>query len=305
MKIVIAGGTGFVGSALVSELLSHGHQVIILTRKAPALMESNPRFVEWDNLDNLALIEKELDGTDFIINLAGESINSGRWTAQRKTRILQSRLNATNAIIKLITHLKNKPKALINASAIGFYGTSEQAIFTENHTLAGSDFLASTVVGWEEAAKGAELLGVRTALCRFGVILAKDEGALPRMALPYKLFVGGTVASGKQWVSWIHIADVVKGILFVMNNEGLRGPINFTSPNPVKMGEFGKTLGKALRRPHWFGVPAIGLRILLGEMSSLVVQGQQVKPEKLLEHHYPFIYSDLAEALKNIYNNKY
>lgn len=305
MKVVIAGGTGFVGKALVNALLSEGHSVIILTRKAPASVHNNLRFVEWLNENDLSLVETELDGTNVFINLSGESINSGRWTNKRKARILKSRVNSTNEIIRIISKLKDKPKTLINASAIGFYGTSETDNFTEEHCKAGNDFLASTVLQWEEAARKAEKFGVRTVLCRFGVILAKDGGAFSKMALPYKMFVGGKIASGKQWISWIHIDDVVRALLFVIKNEHIQGPINFTSPNPVTMNEMGQRIGKVMRRPHWLPVPKFVLQILLGEMSSLVVQGQRVVPEKLDRLHYQFVYPGLEDALKNIYEKKY
>ena len=257
MKVVIAGGTGFVGKALVNALLSEGHSVIILTRKAPASVYNNLRFVEWLNEKNLSLVETELDGTDVFINLAGESINSGRWTKKRKAQIVKSRIHSTNELIRIISKLKDKPKTLINASAIGFYGTSETDIYTEQHTKAGDDFLASTVLQWEEVASKAENFGVRTVLCRFGVILAKDEGAFPKISLPYKMFVGGKVASGKQWVSWIHLDDVVNALLFAIKNKHIQGPINITSPNAVTMNELGKKIGKVMRRPHWLPVPAI------------------------------------------------
>jgi uncharacterized protein len=255
MKITITGGTGLVGKALAVELAKEGHEILILTRNANRKNNlENCRFIQWLNKgDNPS---QDVEGTDIIINLAGESINSGRWTAEQKKKIKNSRLHVTENILKIIRQLNKKPAALINASAVGIYGTSNSKIFTENSIETGHDFLAETVYAWEHTAMKADSdFGIRTVLCRFGIILDKYDGALPRMALPYQLFAGGTVGSGDQWVSWIHLKDVVRGIIFCMKNERLRGPVNFTAPHPVTMKEFGKTLGTVLNRPHWLAVP--------------------------------------------------
>lgn len=302
MKVVIAGGTGFVGKALIKELVIQGHTAIVLSRK-PRTSSDHPliQYGEWLN----GKIDQNIEGAEVFINLAGEPINNGRWTEQRKFHILSSRIEATNETNTIIKKMKVKPKTLINASAIGFYGTSELDEFTEESLQAGTDFLATTVAKWEESALEAEKLGVRTVLTRFGIILSKDGGALPRMALPYRLFGGGTVGSGNQWTSWIHLEDVVKGILFIMEQKQLKGPINFTAPHPVTMKKFGQTLGKQLHRPHWLPVPSFALKILLGEMSSLVLEGQKVLPKALVDCNFPFSYPTLEKALKNIYPTKY
>ncbi|MEH7083898.1 TIGR01777 family oxidoreductase [Neobacillus drentensis] len=302
MKVTIAGGTGFVGKALMDELLKNNHEVIILTRSGKNANGINRiRYVQWLS-ENSSPIQ-ELEGTDIFINLAGESINGGRWTQQRKERILTSRLKAVNALLDIISKLSTKPRALINASAIGIYGTSFQKIFTEkeNHGF-GNDFLSKTVQQWENEVSKSSQLELRTVLCRFGIILDKQEGALPKIAFPYKSFIGGPIGNGRQWMSWIHIDDVVKGISFIINNEQINGPVNFTAPNPVTMNEFGKTLASVLHRPHWLPVPSFALQLLLGEMSTLVVDGQKVLPEKLLENGYQFKYSNLKLALKNIFS---
>lgn len=303
MKVVIAGGTGFVGKALVNELVNKGHKVIILTRMTQKHVQSSQiQYIEWLNgrLDST-----ELEGAEVIINLAGESINNGRWTEKRKAQILSSRIETTTEIIKLITQMKKRPKTLINASAIGYYGTSETKEFSEDTCEVGNDFLASTVSQWEYTAQKAEVLGVRTVLCRFGIILSKHGGALPRMSLPYLFFAGGTVGSGNQWNSWIHLEDVVKAILFIINCSHIQGPVNFTAPNPVSMKEFGQAIGKALNRPHWLQVPAYTLKLLLGEMSTLILEGQKVLPTKLLKNEYPFSFPTLEKALLNIYKKEY
>ena len=301
MKIAIAGGTGFVGMALVNELSKYDHEIVILTRRTRKSSEkANVRYTQW--LTDNANPVMDLQDTDIFINLAGESINSGRWTEERKSKILYSRIEAVDAVLDIINQLDRKPQALINASAIGIYGTSETKVFTENNEKLGTDFLAETVVKWEQEASKAVSLGIRTVLCRFGIILEKDAGALPKMLMPYKWFIGGNIGSGKQWMSWIHLEDVVKGIIFAIENKQIQGPVNFTAPHPVMMSDFGKTLAQVLHRPHWLPVPSFALRLLLGEMSTLVVDGQKVLPNKLLDHGFQFQYPTLEKALKNIFS---
>jgi uncharacterized protein len=300
LKIVIAGGSGFVGKALTDFFLKNGDEVYILTRQ---LKPNQPSltYVEW--LKPGSKPASYLEGADVLVNLAGESINSGRWDIKRKQRIVQSRLNATQEILNIIENLPKKPKVLINASAIGYYGTSESLTFTEESKSVGHDFLAETVKQWEQLAINAENFGVRTIFCRFGIVLARDGGALPKMSLPYRLFVGGKLGKGDQWVSWIHIEDVVQAISFAIQEENLRGPVNFISPNPVQMDMFGKELAKVMHRPHWFPTPEIALKLILGEMSMLMLEGQKVYPDKLLKHHFTFRYPTLDLALKDIFQN--
>ncbi|MBG9587172.1 TIGR01777 family oxidoreductase [Cytobacillus firmus] len=300
MRIAIAGGTGFVGSALVKKLLDKKHELFILTRNSADKHASKSlQYVQWLNDDDSP--EDALESIDVFINLAGEPINSGRWTDERKKRILNSRITATREVLRIISRLEEKPYTLINASAVGYYGTSRNETFTEANRKSGTDFLAETVTRWEEEASKAEEFEVRTVFCRFGIILEKNDGALPRMALPYKLFAGGPVGTGDQWVSWIHLDDVVNGILYCIEHEQLQGPVNFTSPNPLTMKEFGKILGEVLNRPHWLPTPGFALKIALGEMSTLVLEGQKVLPEKLQALGYDFLYPDLRSALRNIY----
>lgn len=244
----------------------------------------------------------ELEAVDVIINLAGESINSGRWSDERKARIVNSRVRATKEVVSIIKNLKLKPKLLINASGIGFYGTSTVDTFTEATKEAGNDFLAQTVEKWETATLGAREFGVRTVFARFGVILDNKDGALPRIALPYHLFAGGTVGTGEQWLSWIHIKDVVHGLRHVIETTELTGPVNFCAPEAVTMKSFGKTLGSVLNRPHWIPAPSFALQLLLGEMSMLVLEGQKVIPEKLLKSGFSFTFPTLEKALHNIYS---
>ncbi|MDE3838013.1 TIGR01777 family protein [Bacillus methanolicus] len=301
MKITITGGTGLVGKALAAELAKEGHEILILTRNANRKnISNNCRFIQWLNEGDNP--QKDVEGTDVIINLAGESINSGRWTTEQKKKIKNSRLHVTESILNIISQLNKKPTALINASAVGIYGTSNQKTFTEKSKETGNDFLAETVHAWENTAMKAYYdFGIRTVLCRFGIILDKNDGALPRMALPYKLFAGGTVGSGDQWVSWIHLKDVIRGIQYCIENEPLIGPVNFTAPHPVTMEQFGKTLGIVLNRPHWLRVPEFAIKMILGEMSILVLEGQKVLPEKLEENGFTFLFPELKSALIDIY----
>jgi uncharacterized protein len=301
LKIAIAGGSGFVGQALSDFFIKSGNEVYILTRSPKSSSQSKLTYIEWLNEDSQPV--SLLEGIDIFINLAGESINSGRWNDKRKQRILQSRLKATNELIYIIEHLKVKPKVLINASAIGYYGTSVNITFTEESHCVGSDFLADTVKQWEGLAKKAEKFGVRTVLARFGIILAKNEGALPKMALPHRLFAGGKLGKGNQWVSWIHIEDVIQAISFIIQHDLITGPVNFISPTPVTMDELGKTLAKVLHRPHWIPTPEFALKILLGEMSMLMLEGQKVLPKKLMEHGYTFQFPTIESALNDIFQN--
>ncbi|WHX41668.1 TIGR01777 family oxidoreductase [Mesobacillus sp. AQ2] len=296
MKIAITGGTGLVGRALSSELIRNGHEVFILTRNRKDQGSHNPKFVQWLNeADNP---ENELEGINAIVNLAGATIND-RWTDEYKQKIMDSRIKATSEVNRIIESLKNKPPVLINASAVGYYGTSLTEVFNEQSDPA-NDFLADTVWRWEAAATQAKELGSRVVLCRFGVILDKNGGALPKMMLPYKFFAGGKVGSGTQWLSWIHIEDVIRGIIYAIGNDQLDGPVNFVSPSPVTMDQFGQILSKVLGRPNWLPVPSFALKIALGDMSMLLLEGQNVVPSKLLKAGFKFKYPELEKALKGI-----
>lgn len=297
MKIAIAGGTGMVGKKFSDFLLTSGHEVIVLTR-GENRFQNGIQFVHW--LTNSANPEAALEGIDAIVNLAGVSLNDGRWTEKQKEKIYQSRMESTDEVLRILNALEKKPSVYINASAVGIYPISTTTVYTENSTQKAKDFLGTVVKQWEVSALKAEALGIRTCLSRFGVILAKDEGALPLMILPYQLGVGGTVGSGKQWISWIHIDDVVKALLFVIEHETLSGPINFTSPNVKQMKHFGKSIGAALNRPHWLPVPSIALKLALGDKSVLVLEGQYVMPEKLLQANFLFKFISVEDAITDL-----
>lgn len=297
MRIVIAGGTGFIGQKLADVLIEAGHEVLILTRKekAPAGKIS---YVKW--LEESASPESQIGNADVFINLAGVSINNGRWNAAHQKQIYDSRMEATDELLRIISVLPKKPSAFINASAIGIYPSSFSAVYTETSLETAKDFLGKTVHDWEERAKQAESYSNRMAFMRFGVVLGNEGGAFPLMSLPYKFFAGGTVGSGKQWVSWVHITDVVRSILFVIEKENIHGPVNVTSPSPVRMKDFGKTIGAVLHRPHWLPVPSLMMKLALGQKSTLVLEGQHVIPEVLTEESFQFMFPSLRLALEDL-----
>jgi uncharacterized protein len=300
MRIAISGGTGFIGQALTKGFLAKGYEVFIISRAKKESAHANIHFLTWDDES----LFHTLDGLDAFINLAGESLNSGRWTKERKKRIITSRITTTNKVHTLLCKLKNKPSIFINASAIGYYGTSEKETFTETTKEYGNDFLAETVVVWEKEAKKVEELGIRTVYARFGVVLGNEGGAFPKMLLPYKFGIGGNVGSGKQWLSWIHIDDVVGLLQYAINTQEIIGPLNITAPNPVTNEEFGKTIASVANKPHWLPVPKIALKVLLGEMSDLLLKGQRVIPKKAIENGYVFKYSSITNAISNLLNEE-
>ncbi|WP_221568554.1 TIGR01777 family oxidoreductase [Alkalihalobacillus sp. TS-13] len=298
MKIAISGGSGFVGQALTDHFTEKGKDVYILTRDPDGKPEKERvTYIKWLNDDHQL---DELPELDAIVNLAGESIN-GRWTEEKKEKILSSRIDSTRAIMDLIERQGTKPEVLINASAVGYYGTSQTEKFDEWKEEAGDDFLAEVTNQWENEALKAKDYGVRVVYTRFGLILDRAEGALPRMALPYKLYGGGPIGSGDQWYSWIHIRDVAGLIDFAIQNRSIDGPLNATSPHPVQMNDFGRLLGRSLNRPHWLPLPGFVLRTALGEMSTLILDGQKVYPQKALDHNFRFTYPTLSSALTAIY----
>lgn len=298
MKIVIAGGSGLVGRKLTDILLQAGHEIIILSRNAK-VSGDHVSYVKWLRSDTFP--EHEIDQADAFVNLAGVSINDGRWTAKHRENIYESRMTATDELLRIIQALSKKPSVLINASAIGIYPASEKKIYTEQSTEVATDFLAKTVYDWEQKAISVEANGVRAVCMRFGVVLSNDGGALPLMVLPYKLFIGGTVGTGQQWLSWVHVDDVARAIAFAINNDILRGPVNVTAPFPKRMKYFGQSIGTVLRRPHWFPVPSFAMNFALGEKSTLVLKGQHVLPEVLMDNDFTFSFPSLELALEDLF----
>ena len=301
MNIVISGGTGFIGSALLEHLLEKRHSVVLLTRTPDALQHLTGDFVQVERWDGKAVgaWARCVDGADVVIHLAGEPIAAKRWTEKQKVRIIGSRIETTKVIVTAITQVEKKPSVLVNASAVGYYGNVEEGDVTESHAK-GNDFLANTCDRWEQEARAAESLGVRVVLLRTGVVLERGGGALKKMLPPFKLFVGGPLGSGRQWFPWVHRDDVIGIILFAIEHPDLSGPVNVAAPEPVTMKQFCQTLGKAVRRPSWAPVPAFVLRAALGEMSEMLLTGQRVVPQKLEESGYTFRYPRLDEALAAI-----
>lgn len=300
MKVVVAGGSGFVGSYLIPALKESGHIVVRLVRKPTK--EKDEFF--WDP-DNQILDPKVFEGVDAVINLSGENITNSRWTDAFKKKLEDSRLKSTSLIVETMRKTSKPPKSLINASAIGFYSQKVPTPADEN-TAAGKDFLARLSEKWEQAAKKAEELQVRVVLIRIGVVLGKDGGALKKMLPPFKLGLGGVVASGKQCMSWIDIDDLVGIFLFALNQPSLSGPVNAVAPNPVTNREFTKTLGKVLSRPTIFPLPAFVAKLAFGEMAEeILINGRKVIPKKLIDKGFPFRYPQLENCLKHLLKKKY
>jgi len=297
MKLVIAGSTGFIGSPLCDQLIEQGHSLILLSRSlSSGTTPPNKKWITW-NPPSGGAWEQAIEGTDGIISLAGEPIAARRWTETQKRRIRSSRIDATRALVAAIAKAKQKPRFLINGSAVGYYGPRGDETITEESSP-GTDFLSRTCVEWEEEAKKAEGYGVRVVRLRTGIVLGKNGGALAKMVPPFKFFVGGPLGSGTQWMSWIHLDDEIGLIVFLVNHPTASGPVNATAPSPVTMKEFCKTLGQVLHRPSWAPVPAFALRLLLGEMAEMLLAGQRVLPAKAQRLGYKFKYSDLRQALQ-------
>jgi hypothetical protein len=306
MKVVIAGGTGFIGSALIRHLLAAKHSLVLLTRSpAPARSiyssgNSTSLIIDQWNGTSPGAWTQHLEGADAIINLAGESLAAGRWTKARKERILSSRINATRVIVDAIHQCARKTSVLINASAVGFYGDVPSGDVTEEHP-AGKGFLAEVCSRWEDEGRKAESLGMRVVFPRTGIVLDRTGGALAKLALPIKLYVGGPLGSGKQWMPWIHLEDEIRAIVFALENQNITGPINLTAPNPVTNKELVSSIAKVLHRPAWAPAPSFALRLILGEMSEMLLRGQRAIPNKLLQAGFEFKYNQIDQALKYIF----
>jgi hypothetical protein len=297
VNLAITGASGFIGSALCARLIQDGHALTLLTHGAPRdASASNKRWLHWTP-GAAGEWEKAIDGCDGIINLAGEPIATRRWTNRQKRKIRLSRVDATASLVGAIAKATKKPKFLISGSAVGIYGDCGNEPLTEQREP-GDDFLASVCRDWEAQAAEAESLGCRVALLRTGIVLDAEGGALDAIARPFQFLVGGPLGSGKQWMSWIHLDDEIGIIKFIIENEQARGAINATAPNPVSNGDFSKALGRAMKRPSWFGVPAFGLRLMLGEMAEMLLTGQRAIPAAAQRLGYQFRFPELKAALE-------
>lgn len=299
MQVLIFGGSGFVGQHLARRLHEAGYEVLVPSRSSRPLEYGQVFPYETDQVGKLFATLKDRYA---IINLAGESINSGRWTKKRKESILQSRINLTRALSQSIASIDRKPSVFINASAIGYYGYSQDRVFTETDE-SGDGFLAEVTRQWEKAASQASPY-TRVVTARLGVVLGRNGGALPRMVLPYYFFIGGRVGDGRQWLSWVHIDDVTGILEHCLRDENVNGPVNVTASHPVTMDQFGRTVALVLHRPHWLPVPSAALQLMLGEMSEIVLQGQHVLPQVMTSHGYRFTYSSVEAALRQLLEGK-
>jgi uncharacterized protein (TIGR01777 family) len=305
MRLLISGSTGLIGTALLDGLREQKYELARLvrpsTRNRPAgrARSPEPLSVAWDPV--AGTLDAAASGADAVVHLAGASISGGRWTAARKRLLAQSRIAATRQLLEALSRLANPPRIFIAASAIGFYGDRGDEELTES-SAPGRDFLADLCVGWEaESARAAAILGARVVILRLGIVLAKDGGALPVMALPFRLGVGGRLGSGRQWMSWVALEDTVGIVKHALTTSNLSGPVNVVSPNPVRNADFTAVLGRVLRRPTIFPAPSFALRLALGEMAdALLLSSQRVLPQKALASGYLFLYQGLESALHSV-----
>ncbi|NEP21011.1 TIGR01777 family oxidoreductase [Moorena sp. SIO3I6] len=299
MKVAITGATGFVGSRLVERLQEEGHQPLILTRDSAKARKQFP------NIETIAYTPTEsgdwqnaIAGCDGVVNLAGAPIAEERWTAARKQEILNSRQLGTQKIVEAIALADPKPTVLVNASAIGYYGTSETVTFDET-SPAGDDFLAEVCQAWEGEAQKVKEADVRLVILRLGIVLG-NGGALAKMIPPFQMFAGGPIGTGRQWFSWIHRDDVVNLIIAALTRPDMEGIFNATAPNPVLMSELCNAIGEVLNRPSWLPVPSVALEALLGEGATVVLEGQQVLPKRTTSYGWEYQYSTVKQALVEI-----
>lgn len=300
-KIIVTGATGLIGSLLVDELKSRKYEVIVFTRnpeKAKNKLPNADQFVKWTFNPNDEW-SKSVEGVDGIIHLAGANIFGNRWSDSYKKEILESRLEGTKALVSAIEKSSGKPKVFIGGSAVGFYGARGNENISESES-SGNDFLATVCKKWEDESRLAEKFGVRVVTIRTGIVLDTRDGALKQLLLPFKLFAGGPVLPGTQWFSWVHIKDEIGLILHALENENITGAMNAVSPNPLTMKDFCKALGRALSRPSWAPVPGFALRLLLGEVASMLTTGQKVIPEKAIQTGYHFQFPDCETAIRNL-----
>ena len=302
MNILVAGGTGLLGRAITRELIRLNHFVILLSRnpkKAELLFPPALRIAAWDGYTVGPWI-KYLDDVEAVINLAGESIGEKRWSSEQKERLRTSRVQATRTLVSAVGKMKKKPRTFISASGVGYYGNVSDGDVTEK-SPSGADHLAEVCYFWEREAMKAERHKMRVVLLRSGVVLSKYGGALKRMLLPFRLFVGGPLGSGRQWFPWVHIDDAVAGFVQAIFNKKLSGPVNLAAPGSTTMAEFCTALGRALRRPSLMHVPGFALKLALGEMAGpLLLSGQKAVPKKLLEAGFQFQFPKIDGALRNI-----
>jgi uncharacterized protein (TIGR01777 family) len=295
MRVIITGGTGLIGSALAASLVADQHDVVILTRdaKQPAKLPASVQLVEWD-ASSAAGWAQYADGADAIVNLAGEGIADSRWSDERKKRIYASRVNAGRAVMEAIRTAKTKPRVLVQASGVDYYGPHGDESITEADPP-GRSFLAQVCFDWEASTAAAASLGVRRPIIRSGIVLSNQGGAWPRIVLPFKFFVGGPLGNGKQVWPWIHLTDEIRAIRFLIDHPSAEGPFNLCTAQPLTNKEFAQRLGQVMRRPALMPVPSLALRAVFGEMADVLLEGRRTLPQRLQELGFSFDYPT-AEA---------
>jgi uncharacterized protein (TIGR01777 family) len=302
LKIVVAGGTGFIGQALVDYLAGQKHEVCVLTRRAnaPATDTASIRYERWDGV-GLGQWTKAVAECDALINLSGENLGNSNWSDERKKRILDSRVQTAMVLVEALRNANPKERVLLQASAVGFYGNGDQEV-NENGEP-GQGFLAEVCQAWERPARALLGGGTRVVWMRSGVVLDREGGALPLMVMPFRFFVGGVVGTGRQWLSWVHLQDEVRAIAHLLSHRELSGPINLTAPFPVSMREFAHTVANVLKRPAFFPVPSAIISLALGEQGrEMLLSGVRVTPAALLRSGFVFAFPKLMEALSHLYN---
>jgi len=305
MNVLITGGTGFIGGKLTETLMEEHDHVYILSRGKHTSEHPYLHYIKYDpeNPDDDTWMEGMPKKIDIIYNFAGASLQH-RWTDAHKQEIFDSRISVTRMLERWIRKAEITPDALVNASAIGYYPVSKSVRFDEEDAFAPHDFLSSVVTAWEKEAQKCSEHGVRVVLARFGLILDSEQGALPKMAMPYKFGAGGTLGSGDQWYSWIHIDDLMNALLFAGVNKDIKGPVNMTAPMPHRQKYFSVYLSSALGRPNFVKIPGFLIEKVLGEQSMLILKGQYVMPEVLMEHDFKFIFPTLEIALEDLFEEE-
>jgi uncharacterized protein (TIGR01777 family) len=295
MRILITGASGLIGKELQKELGARGDELLLASRSEPR----DERHIKWSVEDGFREEDMpRLEGLDAVIHLAGENVAGLRWTEEKKKAIRESRVEGTRRLVDTLARLENKPKVFLAGSAIGFYGDRDDDVMTES-SPAGDNFFGEVCRAWEAESRRAEDLGIRTVLLRTGIVLSKDGGALATMLTPFKLGVGGVVGSGKQWMSWISFEDEIRAIMFVLENENIRGAVNLTSPNPATNEQFTKTLGEVLYRPTFLPLPEFAVNLLFGEMGdALLLDSTRVIPKRLQDAGFEFKHPELKQAIE-------
>jgi uncharacterized protein (TIGR01777 family) len=298
--IVIAGGSGFLGKALTDRLVAAGHQVTILSRDPKSQDTESVRYRHWEPNGESGSWADAIDGANVVVNLAGAGMGDRRWTGRRKRLLYDSRINSTRSLAAAVRAVPRKPQLFIQQSAVGFYGAYDNGPVFDESSSPGNDFLSRMAVAWEAEAHPVSTL-TRLVIFRTGVVLAAHGGALKRMVTPFKFFVGGPVASGRQTLSWIHLEDWTSLVVWTTENAMIEGPINACAPNPATSREFARAIGEALHRPSAIPVPGFVLKILFGELATIMlIKGQRVLPKRAIEQGYQFKFPDIAPAMRDL-----